>query len=136
MTAKSVALWIAQALLASMFLFAGGAKLVMTPEQMAAPGPIQLPVVFIRSIGVCEVLGASGMIVPWLTGIKPGLTPLAGAGLAIIMVGADGRQPRERSACASARDSRARAARRDRCAPASRNAQSMIDDLVRRARAY
>ena len=35
-----------QALLASMFLFAGAAKLVMTPEQMAAPGPIQLPVVF------------------------------------------------------------------------------------------
>jgi hypothetical protein len=77
-----------QGVLAAMFLIAGGSKLVMTAEQMATPGPIQFPVLFIRFIGVCEVLGAIGMVVPWLTGIKPGLTPLAGAGLVVIMIGA------------------------------------------------
>ena len=86
---KNTVLWIVQGLLAVMFLFAGGTKMVMTAEQMAPPpGPIQLPVAFIRFIGVCELLGAIGMIVPWLTGIKPGLTPLAGVGLTIIMAGA------------------------------------------------
>jgi uncharacterized membrane protein YphA (DoxX/SURF4 family) len=85
---KNTSLWIIQGALALMFLFAGGSKLVMTPEQMAAPGPLQFPTAFIRFIGVCELLGAIGMIVPGLTGIKPGLTPLAAAGLVIIMIGA------------------------------------------------
>ena len=88
LTAKNTVLWIVQGLLAAMFLFAGGAKLVMAPEQMVAPGPIQVPVAFLRGIGVCEVLGAVGLIVPWLTGIKPGLTPLAAAGLVTVMIGA------------------------------------------------
>src|SRR5262249_36082481 len=88
MKTKNIALWIVQGLLAVTFLFAGGAKLVMSAEQMAAPGPIQLPVAFIRFIGVCETLGGIGMILPGLTGIKPGLTPLGAAGLVIIMIGA------------------------------------------------
>jgi len=85
---KNTALWVIQSVLALMFLFAGGSKLVMTAEQMASPGPIQLPVLFVRFIGVCETLGAIGMILPGLTGIRPGLTPLAAAGLVIIMIGA------------------------------------------------
>jgi len=85
---KNTVLWIIQGVLALMFLFAGGSKLVMSAEQMQAPGPIQFPVAFIRFIGVCELLGAIGMIVPGLTGIKPGLTPLAAAGLIVIMIGA------------------------------------------------
>src|SRR5712691_1085898 len=85
---KNTALWIVQGVLAVAFLFAGGSKLVMSAEQMKAPGPIQLPVLFIRFIGVCETLGAIGMILPGITGIKPGLTPLAAAGLVIIMIGA------------------------------------------------
>jgi uncharacterized membrane protein YphA (DoxX/SURF4 family) len=85
---KNTVLWIVQGALALMFLFAGGSKLVMTPEQMAAPGPIQFPTAFIRFIGVCEVLGAIGLILPGLTGIKPGLTRLAAAGLVVIMIGA------------------------------------------------
>ena len=60
----------------------------MSAQQMAAPGPIQLPVLFIRFIGVCEILGAIGMVLPGLTGVRPGLTPLAAGGLVIIMVGA------------------------------------------------
>jgi hypothetical protein len=85
---KNTALWIVQGVLALIFLFGGGLKLVMTPEQMASPGPIQMPTAFIRFIGVCECLGAIGMILPGLTGIKPWLTPLAAAGLVIIMIGA------------------------------------------------
>ena len=85
---RNTALWIVQGVLAVMYLLAGIPKLVMSPEQMAAPGPIQLPIAFIRFIGVCEILGAIGMIVPGLTGIKPGLTPLGAAGLVIIMIGA------------------------------------------------
>ena len=85
---KNTAMWIVQGVLAVAFLLAGVPKLVMSAAQMAAPGPIQLPVVFIRFIGVCEILGAIGMILPGITGIKPGLTPLAAAGLVIIMIGA------------------------------------------------
>src|SRR5438874_10089452 len=81
-------LWVVQGLLAAMFLLAGVPKLVMSAEQMAAPGPIQVPVLFVRFIGVCEILGAIGMILPGLTGIRPGLTPLGAAGLVIIMIGA------------------------------------------------
>ena len=60
----------------------------MSAAEMTAPGPIQVPVVFIRFIGVCEILGAVGMILPVLTSIRPGLTPLGAGGLVIIMIGA------------------------------------------------
>lgn len=82
----NVALWIVQVLLAALFLFAGGTKLVLPPE--ALKGPVALPAWFVRFIGVCEVLGATGLILPRLLRIKPWLTPLAAAGLVIIMVGA------------------------------------------------
>jgi hypothetical protein len=89
---KNTVLWIAQGLLAVMFLIAGGSKLVMSAaqivEQGKSVGGIQPPIAFIRFIGVCELLGAIGVIVPWLTGIRPGLTPLAAGGLVIIMIGA------------------------------------------------
>src|SRR5207253_3605601 len=84
--AMNVALWIVQGLLAALFLFAGGAKLVMSADQMA--GPVALPVWFLRFIGVAEVLGALGLILPGLLRIRPVLTPLAAAGLVIIMIGA------------------------------------------------
>lgn len=80
------ALWIAQVLLALLFLFAGGVKLVLPPE--ALTGPVQLPVLFLRFIGVCEVLGGLGLVLPGILRIRPGLTPLAAAGLVIIMIGA------------------------------------------------
>jgi DoxX-like family len=82
----NVALWIVQALLALLFLFAGGMKLVMPIEELTAQMP--LPGLFVRFIGVVEVLGALGVILPGLTGIRPGLTPLAAAGLVIVMIGA------------------------------------------------
>ena len=82
----NVALWIIQALLALLFLFAGGMKLVITIEEMTKQVP--LPGLFLRFIAVCEVLGALGLILPGLLRLRPGLTPLAAAGLVIIMIGA------------------------------------------------
>jgi hypothetical protein len=84
------ALWTVQGLLAALFLFAGGMKLVMPIESMTAQMPLPLPGAFLRFIGVAETLGALGLILPGLLRIRPGLTPLAAAGLVIIMIGATG----------------------------------------------
>ena len=80
------ALWIVQGLLALLFLFTGGIKLVLPLEVMTQQTP--LPGWFVRFLGVAEVLGAIGLILPGLVGIRPGLTPLAACGLVVIMVGA------------------------------------------------
>jgi DoxX-like family len=79
-------LWIVQAVLTFIFLFAGGTKLVLPPEAMA--GPIELPLLLLRFIGVAEVFGAIGLILPGLLRIRPGLTPLAAVGLSIITAAA------------------------------------------------
>lgn len=84
----NTALWVVQALLALLFLWAGGFKLIVPPEQLA--GPLPLPVLFLRFIAVAEVAGALGLILPGALGIRPGLTPLAAAGLTLIMIGATG----------------------------------------------
>ena len=81
----NVLLWITQALLALVFLFAGVTKFSMPSEQLTQGG---FSLGFVRFIGVCEILGAIGLIVPSVTRIRPGLTPLAAAGLVIIMIGA------------------------------------------------
>ena len=82
----NVALWIVQALLAALFIFSGGMKLVLPIEKMQ--DPVALPGLFLRFIGVCELLGGIGLILPSLLRIRPGLTPLAAAGLVVIMIGA------------------------------------------------
>jgi len=87
----NIVLWILQVLLALLFLFAGGTKLVLPIEVlngMGSPNQVHLPGLLIRFIGVCEVLGALGLILPGLFRIRPGLTPLAAAGLVIILCGA------------------------------------------------
>jgi uncharacterized membrane protein YphA (DoxX/SURF4 family) len=81
-----VLLWIVQGLLALLFLFAGAMKFIIPIQEMTKQVP--LPGLFLRFIGVAEVLGAIGLILPGLLRIRPGLTPLAAAGLAIITVGA------------------------------------------------
>ena len=83
-----VLLWVLQGLLALLFVFAGVMKLVLPLDQLA--GPVQLPGLFLRFIGVAEVLGAVGLVLPVLLGIRPSLTPLAAAGLVVIMIGAAG----------------------------------------------
>jgi uncharacterized membrane protein YphA (DoxX/SURF4 family) len=79
-------LWTAQVLLALVFLFAGGTKLALPIEMMTLPVP--LPGLFLRFIGLCEVLGALGLILPGWLNVRPALTPLAALGLFIIMIGA------------------------------------------------
>jgi len=80
------ALWIVQWLLAALYLWAGGLKLVLPIEEMTAQ--IAYPGLFLRFIGIVEVLGALGLVLPGLFRIRLGLTPLAAAGLVIIMIGA------------------------------------------------
>jgi uncharacterized membrane protein YphA (DoxX/SURF4 family) len=87
----NIALWIIQVLLALLFLFAGGTKLVLPIEvltSMGSPNQVHLPALLIRFIGVCEVLGALGLMLPGLFRKRTNLTPLAAAGLVIIMIGA------------------------------------------------
>jgi len=87
----NILLWILQILLALMFLFAGGTKLVWSMEYMQSlspPNAIVWPEWFIRFIGVCEVLGALGLILPGLLRRQQHLTVWAAIGLTIIMIGA------------------------------------------------
>ena len=80
------ALWVAQGLVAVVFACAGGSKLLTPPETLAMLSPF--PVSFILFIGVCEVLGALGLILPLALKVRPEVTVLAAVGLAVIMVGA------------------------------------------------
>ncbi len=82
----NIVLWIIQVLLALLFLFAGVTKLILPIEEMTKQ--LAMPGLFLRFLGVAEVLGALGLILPALFRIKPWLTPLAAAGLTIIVIGA------------------------------------------------
>jgi uncharacterized membrane protein YphA (DoxX/SURF4 family) len=87
----NIILWIVKALLAVLFLFSGGTKLVLPIDvltKMGSPNQVHLPGLFLRFIGVCEVLGAFGLILPGLLRIRRDLTSLAALGLTIIMIGA------------------------------------------------
>jgi hypothetical protein len=86
----NILLWILQVLLALLFLFAGGAKLVLPMETLmanASPNVIVLPELFLRFIGLVEVLGGLGLVLPGVFHKRQELTPLA-AGLVILMIGA------------------------------------------------
>jgi uncharacterized membrane protein YphA (DoxX/SURF4 family) len=83
----NIALWIAQGLLAAMYLMAGSMKTFqvskaresMTWTQGRSDG-------FVRFIGISELLGALGLILPLVTGILPWLTPIAAIGLSLIQL--------------------------------------------------
>jgi hypothetical protein len=79
-------LWVVQILLALLFLFAGGAKLVMSAAELTGQTP--LPASFLRFIGVMEILGGIGLVLPGILRIQTTLTSVAAAGLSIIMIGA------------------------------------------------
>jgi uncharacterized membrane protein YphA (DoxX/SURF4 family) len=86
----NIVLWIVQALLALAFGMAGAMKLTQPKEKLAG----QMPWVedfapnTVKAIGALELLGAIGLIVPLALGILPWLTPLAAAGLVLVMLGA------------------------------------------------
>ncbi len=81
------ALWILQILLGLLFLFSGSMKFVMSVAEMTKDMP-WMPGWFLHFIGVMEILGGFGLVLPSLLRIRPGLTPLAAACLVIIMIGA------------------------------------------------
>ncbi len=85
---RNALLWTLQTLLALLFLFAGVTKLVLPAAELA--GQLHAPVLFLRFIGVCETLGALGLVLPGLLRVRRGLTPLAATGLVIVMDGAVG----------------------------------------------
>jgi uncharacterized membrane protein len=87
----NTALWILQGALAALFLVTGLTKLTQPREKMAA-GPMRWAAdvsdAQFRTIGLLEVAGAVGLVVPAAFGIAPGLTVLAAIGLVLTMVGA------------------------------------------------
>jgi putative oxidoreductase len=83
----NIALWIVQGLLAAMYLMAGTMKTFQTekvrPTMTWTQGRSDA---FVRFVGITELLGAFGLILPMLTGILPWLTPIAAVGLTLIQL--------------------------------------------------
>jgi hypothetical protein len=85
----TVAYWIVAALLALLYAYSGGLKVLRSPDQLRPMmGWIDtVPLRLVRTIGVLEMLGALGLILPPLTGIAPALALAAAIGLVLIQVG-------------------------------------------------
>lgn len=85
-----VGLWIAQGLLTLAYLAAGGLKVVRSRESLVASGNFewmkQASDTGVKAVGVVELLGALGVILPRLTGIAPILTPIAALGLVVVQI--------------------------------------------------
>lgn len=83
-----IGLWVAQIALALMFGMAGVMKstqpIEVLAQQLVWPGAV--PAAMVRLIGISELLGAIGLVLPAATRIQPRLTPLAAAGLVTVMV--------------------------------------------------
>ena len=87
----NILLWVLQILLGLLFLFAGGMKIVVPADLLMAnapPGSTQFSALFLKFIGVVELLGGFGLILPGIFRTRRELTPLAAAGLVIVMIGA------------------------------------------------
>jgi hypothetical protein len=82
----NVLLWIVQAALALLFALTGSLKLLLPADVLAAQAP--LPVIVVRLVGMFELAGALGLVLPGLLRIRAGLTPLAATGLVLLMVSA------------------------------------------------
>jgi hypothetical protein len=82
----SIGLWTLQMFLAALFIMTGSMKAFMPADLLAAQTP--LPIAVVRFIGLCELAGALGLVLPGLLRIAPGLTSLAAAGLVVLMLGA------------------------------------------------
>jgi uncharacterized membrane protein YphA (DoxX/SURF4 family) len=88
----NVTVWIVSGLLAALFLMSGVMKVPATKASLAgnprmgwaAPFPIEL----IKVIGVAEIAGAIGLILPRLFDTATWLVPAAAIGLAVVMIGA------------------------------------------------
>ncbi|SOD73911.1 DoxX-like protein [Jatrophihabitans sp. GAS493] len=85
-----VAYWVVAAVLALLYLYSGGIKIVRSKDQLRPMmGWIDtVPLGLVRTIGVLEVLAAVGLLLPPLTGIAPGFALAAAVGLVVLQVGA------------------------------------------------
>jgi len=86
----TVAYWIVAALLALLYMYSGGLKMLRSPDQLRPMmGWVDtVPLRLVRTIGVLEVLGALGLVLPPLTGLAPVLALAAAVGFVLIQVGA------------------------------------------------
>lgn len=86
----NVVVWIASGLLAAMFLMAGSMKLLKSKEELVSgqPWAESLPAGLIKFIGVAELAGAVGLVLPGVFEIATWLVPAAAIGLAVVMIGA------------------------------------------------
>lgn len=82
----NISLWVAQSLLAAMFLMAGAMKSMQAIEQLSAmlPWTKDVPLGLVRFIGAMELLAGVGLLLPSILRIKPILTPIAAAGLVAV----------------------------------------------------
>ena len=81
----NIVLWIVQGLLAAMYLIAGQLKTFQTAKaKEQLPWAKNRSDAFVRFVGISELLGALGLILPLVTGILPWLTVFAAIGLTII----------------------------------------------------
>ena len=81
-------MWILQGVLAAFFIMPGVGKISASREKHISDGHIKSDgsLFYIRILGVLELLGCLGIIIPWLTGIAPILTPITAVGYCLIMV--------------------------------------------------
>jgi putative oxidoreductase len=86
--AFNITLWVLQVLLAAFFVMAGLPKLATPIAQLATqlPWVIDVPALLVRFIGVAEIAGALGLILPSLFRVRPSLTSLAALGLVAVML--------------------------------------------------
>ncbi|HYG15170.1 MAG TPA: DoxX family protein [Bacteroidia bacterium] len=87
-----ITLWVAQVLLAAMFIMSGFMKVAQPISQLSQmlPWAGDMPEALVRFIGLSELLGGLGLLLPSLLRIKPVLTPVAAVGLALIQLLAAG----------------------------------------------
>jgi uncharacterized membrane protein YphA (DoxX/SURF4 family) len=86
-----IALWIVHVVLGAMFIFAGVTKAFRYDHARATlPWVKDVPRGMTMFIGISELLGGLGLVLPAITGMLPWLTPLAAAALALVMLLAAG----------------------------------------------
>jgi DoxX-like protein len=89
----NAALWIGQLVLAGVFIFSGQRKIFQYDKPGGGgllPSPSTLSRRVAGIIGTCEILAGIGVVLPWLVGVLPSLTPLAALAIAVLMVLAAG----------------------------------------------
>ncbi len=83
-----IVLWIAQGLVAAMFIMAGFMKATQPIEALAEslPWVTSTPLGLVKFIGISELLGGVGLLLPAILRIKPFLTIWAALGIGVIMI--------------------------------------------------